>query len=124
MPILSRISLAAAAILMIEYSNFWVWLISHPSWSMASTFRGLLAGIALALILLWLGWRLHLHHQILLFGSVLGIGLSLAVTYWGKTAFVAAHGDNHLAGLFWFFGFQAVNMFLTAALILAWPERR
>jgi len=124
MSIALRLILAAGVLLAIDYSGFWVWLISHPWWSLSSTLHGIAAGVVLSLAAIWARRKFSLGFVLVLAVSVIAFALAYVVTAWGKNGFAVSYAEDVFAGRVWFFGFKAMNMFLFTSLALAWPERR
>ena len=124
MAILLRLTFAALVLLVVEYSGFWVWLISHPWWSLSSTLNGIIGGVIVSLAAIWARRTFGLNFILVLAVSLVALAIAYAATAWGKNGFAVSYAEDVFAGKVWFLGFKAMNLFLFTSLALAWPERR
>ncbi len=93
---------------------------AHPFWSLKVALIGVPIGLMFAIVFRRARWMKCL------IGFALGLVFAGAAAHFGRLRFAASFAEDRLAGQFWFFGWLAVAVFLTAliAVILTPGARR
>ena len=112
MAILLRLTFAALVLLVVEYSGFWVWLISHPWWSLSSTLNGIIGGVIVSLAAIWARRTFGLNFILVLAVSLVALAIAYAATAWGKNGFAVSYAEDVFAGKVWFFGLSHEFVFV------------
>lgn len=105
----TRLIIAAAAILLLDQLGFWVWLAAHPFWNL----KGALIGIAIGIGILLLGWVIFrnkpIENKTVMALAVLAVLISYGITFYGKSGFAESFGEDRTAGFFWYYGYLALT---------------
>jgi hypothetical protein len=103
--------IAACLVCLLAYFGVTQALGAHPWWAFDIALYGAVPGIVLAV-------GLASVTRFAVFFAAFDLALSGAIVWWGKQMFVAASGDNALAGQMWFFGWIAVCACAVAVIAL------
>jgi hypothetical protein len=103
--------LAACLVCLLAYFGATQALGAHPWWAFDVALYGVVPGIVLSV-------GLASVTRFAVFFAAFDLALSGAIVWWGKRMFVAASGDNALAGQMWFFGWIAVCACAVAVIAL------
>ncbi len=85
---------------------------AHPFWSTKIALIGVPVGLVLAVLIRKVSWPRRLGI------CLIALFLAAVAAHQGRLVFAASFAENHLAGLFWFYGWIAVAA-ATTALIAA-----
>ena len=91
---------------------------AHPFWVDNVLFIGAPIGLILGLVFTRVPYVVSL--AILTVATL----LSIAATYWGKRRFAASYAEDALAGQFWYFGWIAICIFLSALICRAMIRKK
>ena len=86
---------------------------AHPFWSLKIAWIGVPIGLVIAILVRRVSWLKRLA------GAAICLGIAAAVAHYGRLQFAASFAEDRLAGQFWFFGWIAVAIFLTALIASA-----
>ena len=103
--------IAACLVCLLAYFGVTQALGAHPWWAFDIALYGAVPGIVLA-------FGLASVTRFAVFFAAFDLALSGVIVWWGKRMFVAASGDNAVAGQMWFFGWIAVCACAVAVIAL------
>lgn len=109
--------IAAAIILVMEWSGVWVGLVAHPFWSAKAVYIGIAGGVVLSLVISLIAAKRGISQWLVVANVVVLMGLVGAITWYGKAEFVASYAENSFAGRVWFIGFMGFIATVFAALV-------
>ena len=94
--------IASALVLIAAYYGTSKSLGAHPFWSVKVAWNGAPIGLAAAFLLRSMAWTRRLGL------TLIALIFSATAAHQGRLIFAASYAENHLAGLFWYYGWIAV----------------
>lgn len=105
---LIRLLISAAAIMLLDYFGFWVWLVAHPFWNFKGALIGIVVGIGILVIGLFAAKILPKNKLLKLGLLALCVLIAAGIAIYGKTGFASSFGEDRTAGMFWYYGYLAL----------------